>query len=95
MPLIRKEETRMMSEKARVRNGREFFNRYHYCLAALNAYITDARKICELLESCNGNAANALEQIDLMAQRDRENSSHSDYQRARKRLLHAAKLGSK
>ena len=46
--------------------------------------------MCELLESCNGNAANALEQIDLMAQRDRENSSHSDYQRARKRLLHAA-----
>ena len=85
----------MRSAKARVQDGREFLNRYQDCLAALDAYMTDARRMCDLLESCNGNAANALEQLDLMAQRDRENSSHSDYQRARKRLLHAAKLGSK
>ena len=84
----------MRSVMDRARLDREFLQRYRDCLIALDAYMSEAYKMCDLLAACNGNAGSVLAQVDLVAQRDRENCSYSDYQRARKRLLHFARLSS-
>ncbi len=73
---------------------REFFHRYNQCLAALDAYVTQARKMCDLLEACNGDPASVLKRLELVTQRNRENDLRSDYERARKRLLRTAGLNS-
>lgn len=84
----------MKSSSTGDRQAREFLTRYRDCLVTLDSYMVEARKMCELLQACNGNAANAVEQVALMAQRDNEDYSHRDYQRARRRLLRFARLNS-
>ncbi len=56
--------------------------------------MTQARKMCDLLEACNGDPASVLKRLELLTQRNRENDLRSEYQRARKRLLRTAGLNS-
>lgn len=81
-----------MSNRARAQDALEFLRRYRDCLVALNTYMSEAHRMCQLLEACNGRACDVSEQCELVAQRDRENSSESEYHRARKRLLRVARL---
>jgi hypothetical protein len=44
-----------------------------------------------MISACNGDA-NVSEQVALIAQRRQEDAAHTEYVRARKRLLRAARL---
>ena len=84
-----------LSQVRIIRQQGRFLDRYNECLTALETYMAEAHKLCDLLEACNGNAATVAEHLELAAQRDRENDSCLDYRRARSRLLHTAWLNSR
>ncbi len=62
--------------------------------AALQLYKAEADKLCHMLWVCRDHRTTCVEQLELMAQRDREIDAHAEYYRTRKRLLHAAQLSS-
>ena len=70
----------------------DFHHLHAECVSALEAYIAEADKLCRMLKFCNGNATNAMDQVDLLEQRQRETTAHAEYHRARKRLLRRARL---
>lgn len=80
------------SRPSRLPKERRFNDLLVDCISALKIYLAEAEKLCEMIWRCRGDPSNVTEQMDLMAQRDRESEAHADYIRVRKRLLHAAGL---
>ena len=64
------------------------------CIAALEIYLAEADKLCQMLSACDGCTVNAADQVALIAQRHRETTAHDEYIRARKRLLRSSGLAS-
>jgi len=79
---------------ARKEAGNDFLHLHRECVSALQIYMAEADKLCRMLESCNGDATSATEQVALVAQRQKENEAHAEYHRLRKRLLRRARLDS-
>jgi hypothetical protein len=59
---------------------------------ALHLYVHEARKMCEMLTSFEADATNVTQQMDLIAQRERENEALAQYLTARRRLMRSAGL---
>jgi hypothetical protein len=57
------------------------------CRRALQLYMHEAQKMCNMLTSCEADATNITRQIDLIAQRERENEALAKYLAARSRLM--------
>lgn|GEM_PF-2113407 len=83
---------RLSGSGGRSKAANEFHHLHAECVSALEAYIAEADKLCRMLKFCNGNAASATDQVDLVEQRQRETNAHAEYHRARKRLLRRARL---
>jgi len=64
------------------------------CVAALEIYLAEVDKLCQMLSACNGHAVDVADQVALIAQRHREITAHDEYIRARKRLLRSSGLAS-
>ena len=64
------------------------------CVSALERYVAEADKLCQMLGAYNDGGIGVTEQVALVAQRQLENDAHSEYLRARKRLLRRAHLRS-
>jgi hypothetical protein len=64
------------------------------CIAALEIYVAEANRLCQMLSACNGSSLNVADQVALIAQRQRENDAHDEYIRAHKRLLRRSRLAS-
>jgi hypothetical protein len=64
------------------------------CVSALERYVAEADKLCQLLGAYNDGATGVTEHVALVAQRQLENEAQSEYLRARKRLLRRAHLRS-
>lgn len=71
-----------------------FLGCYVSCISALKMYVEEAERLSEMLWCCQGDARTVIEQLELMAQRDRESEAHAGYIRARKRLLQVSRLRS-
>ena len=61
------------------------------CLTSLNAFIEQAKKTCDLLETIKAFPVDLKARKEIIAQRVRENAAHELYQRARQKLFEAAK----
>jgi hypothetical protein len=59
---------------------------------ALQLYMAEARKMCQMLTACQGKAVNVTRQLDLIAQRERENEALANYLSARSRLMRGVGL---
>jgi hypothetical protein len=64
------------------------------CVSALETYIFEADKLCQMLANADGDEIGVIEHISLLAQRERESEAQAEYLRARKRLLRRARLTS-
>jgi hypothetical protein len=62
------------------------------CRKALQLYMHEARKMCKMLTSFEADATNVTRQVDLIAQRERENEALAKYLTARSRLMRSAGL---
>ncbi len=83
----------MLPQKCRTLPKNGPFALFHAsCISALKTYVAEAEKFCEMLSESQGEARNVIEDIDLIAQRDRESEAQVDYIRARKRLLRASRI---
>jgi hypothetical protein len=69
----------------------DFLYRRNQFIIALEIYMAEADKLCQMLSACNGDAVNVADQVALTAQRYRENDAHDEYIRARKRLLRSSR----
>jgi hypothetical protein len=78
----------------RKKDRNHFFYLRNECIAALEIYLAEAAKLCQMLSACNGYAVNVADQVALIAQRNRENHAHDEYIRSRKRLLRSSGLAS-
>lgn len=63
-------------------------------MSALERYVVEADKLCQMLGAYNNRTIGVIEQVDLVAQRELENEAHAEYLRARKRLLRRAHVRS-
>jgi hypothetical protein len=64
------------------------------CVSALERYVAEADKLCQMLGTYNDGATGVTERVALVAQRQLENEAQAEYLRARKRLLRRAHLRS-
>ncbi|HEY3936898.1 MAG TPA: hypothetical protein VGL97_05685 [Bryobacteraceae bacterium] len=80
---------RLVSRK-KVRN--DFLHLHMECVSALEIYMAEADKLCQMLRDCDGDARDVSEQGSLIAQEQREHAAHAEYHRARKRLVRFAHL---
>jgi hypothetical protein len=78
----------------RKKDRNHFLYRRNEYIAALEIYLSEADKLCHMLSACNGPAVNVADHVALIGQVQRENDTHDDYIRARKRLLRSARLTS-
>jgi hypothetical protein len=62
------------------------------CRKALQLYMHEARKMCKMLASFEADAINVTQQVDLIAQRERENEALTKYLTARSRLMRSLGL---
>ena len=62
------------------------------CAAALELYIFEADKLCDMLRCSIDQPETVTEHDALISQRDSEGRAHTEYLRARKLLLHAVHL---
>ena len=62
------------------------------CAAALEVYIFEADKLCDMLLCSINEPETVADRLDLISQRDSESRAQIEYQRARKLLLHAVHL---
>jgi hypothetical protein len=67
-------------------------NRAELCRKALRLYMHEARKMCQMLQACQDNELSVTRQLDLIAQRERENEALSNYLSARSRLMRGVGL---
>ena len=61
------------------RSRDEFRQLYTECISALEIYVAEAGKLCQMLSACNGCAVNAADHVALIAQRQRESDAHAEY----------------
>jgi hypothetical protein len=71
---------------------REYSLKQCRCLDALDEYFAEARKTVELIRQCQSQPRGIAQQLQIMAQRDREAEAQRSYTQARKLLLHTAKV---
>jgi hypothetical protein len=76
----------------RGKSRNDFLYLRNQCISALEIYVAEADRLCQMLSACNGHAVNVADQVALIAQRQRENDAHAEYIRARKRLLRSSRL---
>jgi hypothetical protein len=82
------------SRQGRQREKNDFLYLHTECVAALENYVAEADKLCQMLAGTHGDAIGVTEHVSLLAQRERESEAHAEYLRARKRLLRRARLSS-
>ena len=78
--------------QGRRREKNDFLHLHTECVAALENYVAEADKLCQMLARAHGDAIGVTEHVSLLAQRERESEAHAEYLRARKRLLRRARL---
>ena len=67
-------------------------NRAAVCREALQLYMHEAQKMYQMLKASQGNVVNIVGQLDLIAQRERENEALANYLSARSRLMRGVGL---
>lgn|SRR4051794_35454975 len=82
----------MRSQSATKNKKRGAVNRAEVCREALQLYMHEAQRMCQMLKSSLDNAVNVTSQLDLIAQRERENEALANYLSARRRLMRGVGL---
>ena len=70
------------------------FKEFHArCGEALQHYVREAERTCELLGQCLPEPSSVQARSEIMEQRVRENNAHGSYLEIRRELFEAARIG--
>src|SRR4051812_48606689 len=88
------QRSRKTEQRARNTMNPEEFKRFHeLCVKALERYLVEATKMCEMLGHSQVDPLGLMERSEINAQRLRENDAHARYHELRAQLLEAAQAG--
>src|SRR5688572_21388273 len=71
----------------------QFIRAHLDCGQALDEYIKEANKMCQILGECSIEPLSLEERSNIVAQRSGQNEAHSVYQQVWRRLFEIARIG--